>query len=152
MFTLEIATTVLKATYNYMDKELTGEQKFNIQTAVENGDAIWVTEKRAKLTEKGNATYQILRVQKVQQEVREFNNPHQPAVAINCAHIGDDNDFSCTISRVVKALFIAGEIDLAYTMYLTDPLLHRPTGNISKETFVEEMETNLAQIAKWDIL
>lgn len=55
--------------------------------------------------------------------INEFNKPYQSAVAINCCHIGDDNDYSCFLSRVCFELFVADKNKTAYDLFLTDPLL-----------------------------
>lgn len=47
-------------------------------------------------------------------ETSHFNRPHKTIVAIDCRHIGDDNDYSCFLSDGHKAM--------AYKLALTDPI------------------------------
>lgn len=56
------------------------------------------------------------------QIISEFNKPYQPAVAINCDHIGDDNDYSCVLFIVCRKLWAAGEKGLAVMMANTDSM------------------------------
>lgn len=72
-------------------------------------------------------------------EVRSYNEPNKYVVAINCAHIGDDNDYSCVLSNVCVTLFEAGKKDLAYRMYLTDPMRERNGENDNRDKFTEYM-------------
>jgi len=71
-----------------------------------------------------------------QKMIAEFNKPYQTAVAINCDHIGDDNDYSCFLYRVIRELYKSGKKEMAYKLALTDPML---CGTISFGEF-EEMQ------------
>lgn len=73
-------------------------------------------------------TQQRKRVKVTQEKINSFNKPWQTAVAINCAHIGDDNDYSCHLSSLIKKMIKAGLSQEAYTLWLTDPLLSREGG------------------------
>jgi hypothetical protein len=67
------------------------------------------------------------RLAKVQTETRhlilEFNRPYRCAVAVNCSHIGDDNDYSCFLFNCCFELWNAGKKEMAYRLFLTDPML-----------------------------
>lgn len=76
------------------------------------------------------------------QIIAEFNKPYQTAVAINCDHIGDDNDYSCTLFIVVRKLWAAGEKELAVTMANTDSMRLEPVT-------VESFEIEFAEWQKF---
>lgn len=59
-----------------------------------------------------------------QKIVEDFNKPYKLAVAINASGIGDDNDYSCFLSRCWYQLWLAGQKELALELANTDPLLH----------------------------
>jgi hypothetical protein len=67
----------------------------------------------------------------VQDLINNFNRPYQRAVAINCEHIGDDNDYSCFLSNVVEKL-LPVDAEMAYRLFKTDPFL---TVDLSFEQF-----------------
>jgi len=71
------------------------------------------------------------------ERIKAFNRPYQTAVAINCEFIGDDNDYSCFLAKVVYKLWKAGEYELAFKLQRTDPLL---TKILLNEEFVEMMQ------------
>ena len=56
-------------------------------------------------------------------ETRLFNQPYKTTVAIDCRHIGDDNDYSCFLSDILLLLYKAGHKEQAYKLSLTDPML-----------------------------
>lgn len=62
------------------------------------------------------------RLIKIKSQIAAFNEPYKQAVAINCYHIGDDNDYSCFLTGCTFALWKAGEKDKAYRLATTDPL------------------------------
>lgn len=55
--------------------------------------------------------------------VRKQNEPYKEAVCVNNANNGDDNDYSCFLTRVCMELYKTKRIELAYQLYLTDPML-----------------------------
>jgi hypothetical protein len=70
--------------------------------------------------------------------VAAFNKPYQTVVAINTINIGDDNDYSCFLARATYELWVAGNVETAYRLYSTDPMLNDfPT----MEMFLEAMES-----------
>jgi len=72
-----------------------------------------------------------------------FNEPKKYVVAINCAHIGDDNDYSCVLSDAVEKLYIVGEKELAHRMILTDTMIVREYYE-DFATFCNTMDEQLA--------
>lgn len=56
-------------------------------------------------------------------ETQSFNKPYKTTVAIDCRHIGDDNDYSCFLSTAVLQLYKAGNKETAYLLAKTDPML-----------------------------
>ena len=68
--------------------------------------------------------------------ISKFNKPYQSAVAINCDHIGDDNDYSCFLYRVIRELYKAGKKEMAYKLALTDSMMDN---SLTFEEF-EEMQ------------
>ncbi len=56
-------------------------------------------------------------------QTENFNKPYQTTVAIDTRHIGDENDYSCFLSKAVLELYKAGNKETAYTLALTDPML-----------------------------
>lgn len=71
----------------------------------------------------------------------EFNAPNKLVVAINCVHIGDDNDYSCFLSECVYKLFKAGEFETALKLANTDPMLAK---KYSAQEFSEAMQRTAA--------
>ncbi len=71
-----------------------------------------------------------------QEMISNFNKPYQSAVAINCDHIGDDNDYSCFLYRVIRELYKAGKKEMAYKLALTDSMIDN---SLTFEEF-EEMQ------------
>lgn len=69
--------------------------------------------------------------------INGFNKPYQTAVAVDASHIGDDNDYSCFLSDVVYTLWAAGNVEMAYKLYKTDPL---GSPEATKESWLEYME------------
>jgi hypothetical protein len=76
------------------------------------------------------------------QIIAEFNKPYKTAVAINCDHIGDDNDYSCVLFVVARKLWAAGEKQLAVTMANTDSMRLEPVT-------VESFEIEFAEWQKF---
>lgn len=66
-----------------------------------------------------------------------FNKPYQTAVAIITEHIGDDNDYSCFLNGVLKELYKAGKVEMAYKLALTDTM---SLEGLTLEQFKENME------------
>jgi len=77
----------------------------------------------------------------IRELIKSFNKPYQRAVAINTQFIGDDNDYSCFLSKAVAALWQAGHEQLAFRLQQTDPLLLEI---LTYERFVEMMEADQA--------
>lgn len=84
-------------------------------------------------------------VQDVQEQVNAFNKPDKYAVAVNAGHIGDAENYSQFIEYVVNLLFIAGQFKFAHKLFLTDPLLMRPDGNISLDEFTEQVAKRIRE-------
>lgn len=53
---------------------------------------------------------------------RKQNEPYKEAVCVNNAGYGDDNDYSCFIGEVVRELFKTMRYEMAWRLYLTDPM------------------------------
>lgn len=59
---------------------------------------------------------------KIKQDIEEFNKPSKYSVAINCLHIGDDNDYSCFLLTVIKKLYPL-DPKMAWKLFKTDSML-----------------------------
>lgn len=91
-------------------------------------------------------------------EMSEFNKPYKTAVAIDCAHIGDDNDYSCFLSNAIYELWKAGKKDIALTLANTDPMLinkWKPETleqyELDHVKFLKEQEENHAAYSRLNI-
>lgn len=56
-------------------------------------------------------------------EIISYNRPHKTTVAIDCRHIGDDNDYSCFLADCIYKLWLYGEKKTALKLANTDPML-----------------------------
>ena len=79
---------------------------------------------------------------RVAKEVKEFNRPNKYAVAINCSHIGDDNDYSCFLSDVISKLYSVDK-KLAWKLFRTDSMVI--DNDISFDDFCKHVEERNAR-------
>lgn len=71
-------------------------------------------------------------------ETEDFNRPHKTTVAIDCRHIGDDNDYSCFLSKAVLQLYKAGNKETSYLLAKTDPMLCEDMNMEDFEAWMQE--------------
>ena len=72
------------------------------------------------------------------EQIEQFNRPNKRAVAINCDHIGDDNDYSCFLSSVIVNLYKAGHKQQALDLMNTDSMLTEKQDMTGLEAFVSK--------------
>ena len=76
----------------------------------------------------------------VKKEVRDFNRPYKYAVAINCSHLGDDNDYSCFLSNVIEKLYTVDRM-MAWKLFRTDSMC--VDNDISFDDFCRHVEESI---------
>lgn len=84
------------------------------------------------------------RWEKTGEYARSQNEPYKEAICVNNAGYGDDNDYSCFLGGVVRELFKTMRYEMAWRLYLTDPMVME---YIEYEQFKEMMAE---QVKRWD--
>lgn len=81
-------------------------------------------------------------------EIKNFNKPYKNIVAIDCRHIGDDNDYSCFLNGAVYELWLSGYKDRALQLYNTDPMSIKSHTKESFEISMQEKQKFLDEQKK----